>query len=149
MAGELLDADIELFLAKEVRTRIVQLAPTEFPLSVGFVSNRRWVPPASSPTTSPPSWQVIVRDDGIQDVDINLGDAGVGVACLAGSQDNPGPAIRLAKLVKAIIKTTPRVEVGNPVSAVTEFFGPYSVEEDSTYAQQYMTCSLAVVSTPL
>lgn len=149
MAGELLDADIELFLTKEIRSRISQLVPTEFPPSKGFVSNRRWVTPAPNPTAVPPLWQVIVRDDGIQDVDMSLGDAGVGIVCLAGSQDNPGPAIRLAKIVKAIIKATPRVEPGNPVSAVTEFFGPYSVSEDSTYAQQYMTCSLAVVSTPL
>ncbi|MBO1805839.1 hypothetical protein [Leucobacter ruminantium] len=149
MAGELLDPDVELFLTGEIRTRIAALAGAEFPAARGHVSNRRWTPPAASPAATPPAWQVIVRDDGINDIDLSLGDAGVGIVCLAGSQDNPGPAIRLAKLVKAIVKATPRVEPGNPVAAVLDFHGPYPVEEDSAYEQRYMTCSLAVVSQPL
>lgn len=149
MADELLDADIELFLTGEIRARIAALAATVFPAAKGHVSNRRWVPPAGNPTAAPPIWQVIVRDDGINDVDLTLGDAGVGIVCLAGSQDNPGPAIRLGKLVKAIVKQTPRPGPSSPVAAVLDFHGPYSVAEESTYAQQYMSCSLAVVSTPL
>lgn len=149
MAGELIDADIELFLTGEIRTRLAALAGAEFPAAKGHVSNRRWMPPAATPGASPPDWQVIVRDDGVNDVDLTLGDAGVGIVCLAGSQDNPGPAIRLGKLVKAIVKRTPRPGPTSPVSAVLDFHGPYSVTEESTYAQQYMTCSLAVVSTPL
>lgn len=149
MAGELIDADIELFLTGEIRARLAVLAPVEFPAAKGHVSNRRWMPPAGSPTAVPPDWQVIVRDDGINDVDLTLGDAGVGIVCLAGSQDNPGPAIRLGKLVKAIVKQSARPGASSPVAAVLDFHGPYSVAEDSAYAQQYMTCSLAVVSTPL
>lgn len=149
MAGELLDPDVELFLTGEIRSRLATLAGPEFPTAKGQVSNRRWVPPAAAPDTPHPVWQVIVRDDGINDVDLSLGDAGVGIVCLAGSQDNPGPAIRLAKLVKAIVKASPRVEPGNPVAAVLDFHGPYPVAEDSTYEQRYMSCSLAVVSTPL
>ena len=149
MAGELIDTDIELFLTGEIRSRLEALAAAEFPAEKGHVSNRRWMPPAAAPTTTPPAWQVIVRDDGITDVDLTAGDAGVGIVCLAGSQDNPGPAIRLGKLVKAIVKQTPRPGPTSPVSAVLDFHGPYSVAEESTYAQQYMTCSLAVVSTPL
>lgn len=149
MAGELIDPDMELFLTGEIRARLATLAAAEFPTASGFVSNRRWTPPASTPTATPPTWQVIVRDDGITDVDLTLGDAGIGIVCLAGSQDNPGPAIRLSKLVKAIVKASPRVEPGNPVAAVIDFSGPFSVAEDSQYEQRYMTCSLAVVSTPL
>ena len=149
MAGELIDADIELFLTREIRARLAVLAPSEFPAARGHVSNRRWTPPAAAPSIPPPAWQVVVRDDGINDVDLSLGDVGVGIVCLAGSQDNPGPAIRLGKLVKAIVKATPRVELGNPVAAVLDFHGPYPVAEDSTYEQRYMTCSLAVVSAPL
>jgi len=149
VAGEILDADIELFLTREIRTRIATLASAEFPAARGHVSNRRWTPPASTPAASPPVWQVIVRDDGITDIDLSLGDAGIGIVCLAGSQDNPGPAIRLSKLVKAIVKATPRVEAGNPVAAVLDFHGPYPVAEDSAYEQRYMTCSLAVVSSSL
>ncbi|QAB18329.1 hypothetical protein Leucomu_13170 [Leucobacter muris] len=149
MAGELLDPDIERFLTGEIRTRLAALAGAEFPAAKGHVSNRRWTPPAAAPATPPPAWQVIVRDDGINDVDISLGDAGVGIVCLAGSQDNPGPAIRLAKLVKAIVKASPRPGPSSPVAAVLEFHGPYPVPEDSQYEQRYMTCSLAVVSTPL
>lgn len=149
MAGELIDPDVELFLAREIRARLAALAGSEFPTARGHVSNRRWTPPVASPSATPPAWQVIVRDDGINDIDLSLGDAGVGIVCLAGSQDNPGPAIRLAKLVKAIVKATPRVDPGNPVAAVLDFHGPYPVEEDSAYEQRYMTCSLAVVSSPL
>lgn len=149
MAGELLDADIERFLTGEIRARLTALAAAEFPPATGHVSNRRWVPPAPSPSATPPAWQVIVRDDGINDVDLTLGDAGIGIVCLAGSQDNPAPAIRLSKLVKAIVKACPRVEADNPVAAVLDFHGPYPVPEDSTYEQRYMTCSLAVVSSSL
>lgn len=149
MADELIDADIELFLSGEIRTRLAEIAAAEFPPAKGHVSNRRWTPPAATSTATPPAWQVIIRDDGITDVDMTLGDAGVGITCLAGSQDNPGPAIRLGKLVKAIVKQTPRPGPSSPVAAVLDFHGPYSVAEESTYAQQYMTCSLAVVSSPL
>lgn len=149
MAGELIDPDIELFLTREIRARLAVIAGAEFPANSGHVSNRRWSPPEATPATPPPAWQVVVRDDGINDIDLTLGDAGVGIVCLAGSQDNPGPAIRLSKLVKAIVKASPRVEPGNPVAAVLDFAGPYSVAEDSQYEQRYMTCSLAVVSTPL
>lgn len=149
MAGELLDPDIDRFLTGEIRARLAVLAGAEFPAARGHVSNRRWAPPAANPAATPPAWQVIVRDDGINDIDLSLGDAGVGIVCLAGSQDNPGPAIRLGKIVKAIVKATPRVEAGNPVAAVLAFHGPYPVTEDSTYEQRYMTCSLGVVSTPL
>lgn len=149
MAGELLDPDVELFLTSEIRARIAALAGTEFPAARGHVSNRRWTPPAASPAVTPPAWQVIVRDDGINDIELSLGDAGVGIVCLAGSQDNPGPAIRLAKLVKAIVKATPRPGPTSPVAAVLDFHGPYPVPEDSQYEQRYMTCSLAVVSSPL
>lgn len=149
MAGELIDADVELFLTREIRSRVAALAGAEFPATKGHVSNRRWVPPAANPSATPPIWQVVVRDDGINDIDLSLGDAGIGIVCLAGSQDNPGPAIRLAKIVKAIIKATTRVEAGNPVAAVLDFHGPYPVEDDSAYEQRYMTCSLAVVSSPL
>lgn len=150
MAGELLlDADIELFLTGEIRAKIAELAPGDFPASKGHVSNRRWVPPASTPAAEPPAWQVIVRDDGINDIDLNLGDAGIGIVCLAGSQDNPIAAIKLSKLVKAIVKATPRAERGNPVAAVIDFHGPYPVAEDSQYEQRYMTCSLAVVASPI
>ncbi|WP_336653080.1 MULTISPECIES: hypothetical protein [unclassified Leucobacter] len=149
MAGELLDPDVERFLTGEIRTRLTALAGAEFPAARGHVSNRRWVPPAATPSTPPPAWQVIVRDDGINDVDLSLGDAGIGIVCLAGSQDNPGPAIRLAKLVKAIVKASPRPGPSSPVAAVIDFHGPYPVSEDSQYEQRYMTCSLAVVSEPL
>lgn len=149
MAGELIDADLEMFITREIRTRMAVLAGAEFPAAKGHISNRRWAPPAATPSAPPPLWQVVVRDDGITDVDLTLGDAGIGIICLAGSQENPGPAIKLSKLVKAIIKVTPRVEHGNPVAAVFDFHGPYSVPEDSEYSQRYMTCSLGVVSSPL
>ena len=143
----LIDADIELFLCGEIRDKIAALAGTDFPASVGWVSNKEWVPTAGDST--PPLWQVIVRDDGVSDVDLTVGEAQIGVNALAGSLDDVEPVKKLARIVKAIIKDCARVEPGNPVGAVLEFNGPYPIIEPSSFARQYMTAQLSVVSIPL
>ena len=140
-----LDADVVLFLTGEIRSRIAELADPRFPAG-GWVADREWAPPASNPNAAPPAWQVIVRDDGISDDELSTGEISVGLSVLAGSKQNTAPARALARIVKAIVKQTPRPEAGNPVSAVSSFLGPYAVPEESTYARQYSACTLRVTT---
>lgn len=147
MEGRTLDADLVRFLTAEIRREVALLADPRFVASKGRVAGREWVRETDGGTQ--PVWQVIVRDDGTTDTELVTGEASVGVRVYAGSKVDPTPAGDLARIVKAIIKTTPRAELGNPVAAVRSFRGPYPVDESSTYACQYMTCDLAVVSIPL
>lgn len=146
MAG-VRDADLLLFLTADTRQALTTLADPRFPVSSGWVADREWDP--SRNTGTKPTWQVIFRDDGVNDVELHIGDQGVGISILAGSKDNPAPARELARIVKSIVKLTPRVQTGNPVAAVTSFHGPYAVDEASTYARQYMAVSFTVVGIPL
>lgn len=139
----ILDPDVPLWLTGEIRAKLTALADPAFPLAKGWVSDREWAPPPSTPNAAAPAWQVIVRDDGIND-DEFTGDATVGISVLAGSKQNPSPAARLARIVKAIVKDTPRVESGNPVADVESFLGPYQVPEPGTWSRQYMTATLTV-----
>jgi len=143
------DPDVPLWLTGEIREKLAALADPRFPASTGWISDRDWSPPPSNPNQAPPSWQVIVRDDGIADGDLIVGDCSLGVSTLAGSKQNPAPARDLAVIVKRIIKATPRAEAGNPVADVTSFLGPYAVEDTaSTYARRYSAVTLSVVGTP-
>lgn len=143
------DPNVPLFLTGEIRARLAALSDPRFPASTGWIADRDWSPPPSNPNQTPPAWQVIVRDDGIADGDLIVGDCSVGVSVLAGSKQNPAPARDLAVIVKKIIKQTPRAEAGNPVAAVISFLGPYAVDDTaSTYARRYMAVTLSVVGIP-
>lgn len=146
MAG-VRDAELIQFLAADTRKALTELADERFPVSKGWVAGSEWDPARN--TGAVPVWQVIFRDDGVNDTELHLGDQGVGISVLAGSKANPTPAIALAKIVKTIVKLTPRVEKDNPVAAVTSFLGPYPVDEASTYARQLMVVSFTVVGIPL
>lgn len=143
------DPDVPLFLTREIRARLTALADPEFVVGQGWISDRFWAPPPSNPNQVAPKWQVVIRDDGIADDELLVGECSLGLTVLAGSKQLPGPARRLAVIVKRIIKQTPRAEAGNPVAAVTSFLGPYGIEDPaSTYAWRYMSVSLSVVGTP-
>lgn len=146
MAG-VLDANLLQFLTDDMRAALIERADPAFPMSDGWIADREWDPQRN--LGAQPAWQVVFRDDGVNDVELHLGDQGVGISVLAGSKDFPTPAGDLARIVKSIIKLTPRVQAGNPVAAVTSFLGPYPVEEASTYARQYMAVSFSVVGIPL
>lgn len=145
--ADVLDADLILFLTTDTRTALAAIDDPRFPASSGWVADREWDPQRSSGAA--PTWQVVFRDDGVDDAELGVGDQSVGVSVLAGSKDLPDLAVDLARLVKVIIKRTPRVQPGNPVAAVTSFLGPYAVDEASTYARQYMVVSFTVVGIPL
>lgn len=142
------DPNVPLFLAQEIRTRMTALADPDFPIAVGWIAGKEWVPPPSNPNATPPKWQVVIRDDGIADDELLTGECSIGVSVLAGSKDYPEPARRLAVIVKTIIKQTPRAEAGNPVAAVTSFLGPYAVDDPSTFARRYSAVTLSVVGLP-
>lgn len=142
------DPDVVQFLADEIRAGITAAADSQLVLSQGWVADREWSPPASNPQKTPPVWQVVIRDDGIDDGDLVVGSWSGGISTLAGSVSNPALSNRLAKLVKSIVKATPRAEAGNPVAAVESLLGPYPVEDPSTYARRLMTVALTVVGTP-
>lgn len=141
-----LDPDVVLFLSGEIRAGLVELADPRFAGASGWIADREWAPPASNPAAVPPKWQVIVRDDGIDDDELTTGDISLGLSVLAGSKQNTAPARDLARIVKAIVKRSPRAEAGNPVSKVSSFLGPYAVDEPSEYARQYMACTLRVTT---
>ncbi len=138
MADAEIDPDVELYLTGFIRTELAARSEVG-----GFVSNREWSPPASNPNARPPVWQVIVRDDGVVDGELIVADAAVGISVLAGTMDNPGEAMRLARIVKAIVKTTP-ADFAGPVTVVRSFTGPYRIQEPALYARAYMTCSLGI-----
>ena len=141
----LLDPNVELFLTDFIRVELTALADPRWDVDAGFISNREWQPPAANTNAPPPAWQVIVRDDGISDDELT-----VGITVLAGDVDNPDPAKQLAAIVKAIVKDCVRIDPTNPITAVLEFNGPYSVDDDSgVQARRYMNCTLGTVSTPL
>lgn len=139
--AELIDPDVELYLTGYIRSKLVER--TE-PVANGvFVSNREWEPSAANPKATPPMRQVIVRDDGVDDGEIIVADVAVGISVLAGSADNPADATALARIVKAIVKSTPFDHRG-PVTVVRSFLGPYRVIEPTTYARAYMTTTLGL-----
>lgn len=141
------DADVALFLTEDIRRALAADPVPGCPVARGWIAKTEWDPQRND--GQPPTWQVIVRDDGTSDVELHVGAASVGISVLAGSKDRPDPAERLARRVKTIVKLTPRVEPGNPIAAVTSFLGPYPVEEASTYARQYLAVGLTVVGDPV
>lgn len=144
--AEYTDADVPLFLVGEIREQVDALQDPRFGRADGWVHTREWL--RETDAGEPPRWQVIVRDDGTDDIELGVGSASIGVSVLAGSKQDPSPADDLARFVKRIVRATPRVEPGNPVAAVTSLRGPWPVEEPTTYARRYMTCELTVVGDP-
>ncbi len=142
------DPEVVQFLADEIRAGITAAADPQLDMSKGWVADREWSPPASNPNKTPPVWQVVIRDDGIDDGELVVGSWSGAISTLAGSVKNPSLSARLAKLVKSIVKATPRAEAGNPVAAVQSLLGPYPVEDPSTYARRYMAVVLTVVGAP-
>lgn len=146
MGSEWEDANVALFFSTDIRRAIAARADPAFPLAKGRIADREWLKETDS--GQQPAWQIIIRDDGTDDVGLGLGDASIGVSILAGSLQNPEPAVTLARIVKSIIRAMPRVEPGNPVVRIVSLTGPTAISEASTYARQYLSCGLSVVGIP-
>lgn len=147
-----LDADHEQFWTGFIRAELVKLAADTTKtarirtLAAGVTVDRK-EPEASA--TSMPVKLIVVRDDGTTDTSIITGDTSMGISVLAGSRENPADAKTLARIVKAIVKTAPRVEAGNPVAVIREFNGPYLVPEAALRARAYMTFTAGTVGEAL
>lgn len=141
-----LPPDVELYLTRWLRD---QLADRNDVPAGGRVATREWKPPTGDPGATPPTWQVIVRDDSGPDTSVITQEISVGISILAGTKENPTAASSLARLVKAIMRDAAGLQPGNPIAAVIGSLGPYAVAEETTYARRYMTFDLSVVGTPL
>lgn len=136
--ARVLPPDVAMFLTGFIR-RELALRSEPFCKNV-FVSNK------FAPASPPRDRQVVVRDDGGPDTSVITSEPAVGITILATTEAD---ANGLARMVKAIVRDCPGVEVGNPVAAVLASNGPYEVPEESIQHRRYMTFTFSVVGTPL
>jgi len=101
------------------------------------------------PAGALPSRLVVVRYDGSSVEELHVDSAAVGVTVYAGTKVLPKDANDLARIVRALIGDSARVEPGNPVAAVTASSGPIPVADEGERAVRYLTFELAVVGSPL
>lgn len=136
----IIHADLELWLAGWLRA---QLAARPEPVCAGVIVNNK------EPAGTLPSKLVVVRYDGSSVEELHVDSAAVGVTVYAGTKALPKDANDLARIVRALIGDSARVEPGNPVAAVTASNGPIPVADESEKAVHYLTFELAVVGAPL
>lgn len=101
------------------------------------------------PAGTLPSKLVVVRYDGSSVEELHVDSASVGVTVYAGTKALPKDANDLARIVRALIGDSARVEPGNPVAAVTGSNGPIPVADEGEKAVRYLTFELAVVGSAL
>lgn len=134
--------DLELWLTGWLRA---QLAARPEPVCADVkVDNKEPQPGA----TWPPKL-VVVRYDGSSVEELHVDSASVGVTVHAGTKALPKDANDLARIVRALIRDSARVEPGNPVAAVTGSAGPIPVADEGEKAVRYLTFELAVVGSAL
>ena len=135
-------ADLEMFFTSWLR---VQLAARPEPVCSGVrVDNKE-----PQPGTGWPAKLVVIRYDGSSSGEIITDDAALGVTVYAGSKALPKDANDLARIVRALIDDSARVEPGNPVAAVQSSTGPIPVSDEGEKAVRYLTFELAVVGSAL
>jgi hypothetical protein len=135
-------ADLELFFVGWLRN---QLALRSEPVCSGVkVDNKE-----PQPNTTWPAKMVVIRYDGSSAGEIITDDAALGVTIYAGSKALPKDANDLARIVRAIISDSARVEAGNPVAAVQSSNGPIPIPDEGEKAIRYLTFELTVVGEAL
>lgn len=137
MPGEVIHADLELFLTDWYRTAFAERAESYL---AGLEIDR--VERDGGPL-------LVIRDDGGANDEFLTADRQVGLTGLAGTRANPSDAMAIVRLAVALRTRIPSPDPGNPVSAVTDSNGPYLVDEDSDRARAYATVTFRVVGTPL
>lgn len=136
----IIHADLELFFTGWVRA---QLAARPEPVCAGVTVDNK------VPTGTLPPKLVVVRYDGSSVGEIITDEAALGVTIYAGTKALPKDANDLARIVRALISDSARVEVGNPVAAVTASSGPIPVADEGEKAVRYLTFELIVVGSAL
>ena len=139
-----IDAEHETFWITFLRTELAALAG-QYPVLVG-VKIARSEPEAGHPF---PEKLIVVRDDGTSDTSLITGDTGMGISCFAGSRESPKPAMDIARIVKAVVKTAPRPAPGNPVAVIRDINGPYLVAEAALRARAYLNFTAGTVAEAL
>lgn len=138
----IIHGDLELWLTGWLRT---QLAARPEPVCQGVkVDNKE-----PQPGTAWPPKLVVVRYDGSSVEELHVDSASVGVTVYAGTKALPKDANDLARMVRALIRDSARVEAGNPVAAVTASNGPIPVADEGEKAVRYLVFELRVVGTAL
>lgn len=138
----IIHADVELWLSGWLRA---QLAARSEPVCQNVtVSNK-----TPEPSTTWPAKLVVVRYDGSSVEELHVDSASVGVTVYAGTKALPKDATDLARICRALIGDSARVEAGNPVAAVTGSSGPIPVADEGPKAVRYITFELAVVGSAL
>lgn len=138
----IIHADFEEWLTGWLRTRLAE-RPEEVCQGVK-VDNK-----FPDPMAEWPKRLVVVRDDGSSEVELNVDSLALGVTIYAGTKVLPKDANDLARIVRALIRDSARVEPGNPVAAVTASAGPSKVDDARPEAGRYLTFELAVVGSAL
>ncbi len=140
------DSDLELFLTTWYRAA---LAARPEPVCAGVeVDNKE-------PSTGTfPARLLVIRDDGGPATSAVTGERSVGFTVLAGSKLAPKDANDLIRIVLALVVQIPAPDVPgqsprNPVSAVLERNGPFSVVEEQDRARRFATVTFAVTPEPL
>jgi len=137
VAGEVLHADLELFLTAWYRAAFTG---RDEPYLAGIEVDR--VERDHRPL-------LVLRDDSGPNDLILTGTRQVGITALAGTRANPQDALAIARLAVALRTRIPAPGNDNPVAAVTDSNGPYLVAEQADSARAYATVTLRVVGTPL
>lgn len=132
--------DLELWLTSWLRA---QLATRPEPVCQGVKVDNK------VPAGSLPPKLVVVRYDGSSVEELHVDSAAVGVTVYAGTKTLPKDANDLARIMRALIGDSARVEPGNPVAAVTASNGPIPVADEGERAVRYLTFELAVVGSVL
>lgn len=101
------------------------------------------------PAGTLPSKLVVVRYDGSSLEELHVDSAAVGITVYAGTKALPKDANDLARIIRALIGDSARVEAGNPVAAVLGSTGPIPVADEGEKAVRYLTFELAVVGSAL
>lgn len=138
----ILHADVELWLTGWLRAQVA--ARPEAVCQGVRVANKE-----PQPTDEWPSKLIVVRYDGSSVEELNVDSAAVGVTVYAGTKALPKDANDLARIARALIGDSARVEPGNPVAAVTASNGPIPIADEGEKAVRYLTFELRVVGTAL
>lgn len=136
----IIHADLELWLTGWLRA---QLAARPEPVCAGVKVDNK------VPAGTLPPRLVVIRYDGSSVEELHVDSAAVGVTVYAGTKALPKDANDLARIVRALIGDSARVEPGNPVAAVTASNGSIPVADEGERAVRYLTFELAVVGSAL
>lgn len=139
----IIHADLELWLVRWLSDQLA--ARPEAVCQDVFVDNKE-----PDPRDDWPPRVVVVRDDGSTEDELHVDSASLGVTVWAGTKVLPKEANDLARIVRALIRGSARVEPGNPVAAVPASSGPFKADDEQRpEACRYLTFELKVVGSAL